>query len=115
RYTNWNNDSFVVVAPNYSWEASDDEQARARIALKERFSPWRERVAMLEGRATPEIREELTESLEFVRSWIDRDGLGWGIPRTIPEAKDRATKELDRARRALRLLASTGEGGVHVV
>lgn len=29
RYTNWNNDAVVIVAPNYSWEASDDDQARA--------------------------------------------------------------------------------------
>jgi hypothetical protein len=85
------------------------------MSINRRFTPWRERVAMLEGGATPELRDEITESLDIVREFIDRDGFGWGVPGSIPEAKAEASAQLERARVALRVLGGTGEGGVHVV
>lgn len=104
-----------IVAPPYGWAPSDDAQSVARMALRKRFTPWRERVAMLEGAATPELAHDLTESLEIVRELFDRDGLAWGIPASIAEAKSRALTEVERARRALQLLGAVGLGGVHVV
>jgi hypothetical protein len=104
-----------IVAPSHSWGTSDEAQSLARMSVKRRFTPWRERVSMLEGGATPQLRGEITESLDIVREFIDRDGVGWGVPSSIPEAKAKASGQIERARAALRLLGGTGEGGVHVV
>ena len=112
RFTRW---SSGIVAPSHSWAPSDDAQSHARMALRRRFAPWRERVSMLEGGATHELRNEITESLEIVREFIDRDGFRWGVPTSIPEAKEKASVEIKRARAALRVMSGIGERGVHVV
>jgi len=112
RHERW---SANVVAPPYGWAPSDEAQSVARIAIDRRFTPWRERVAMLEGGATRELRDELIESLERLREMFDRSDFGWGVPASIPEAKGLVSREAARAREALRVLAGTGTGGVHVV
>jgi hypothetical protein len=112
RFTRW---SSGIVAARPRGAPRGVAQSPAPLGRKSRFAPWRERVSMLEGGATDELRNEITESLQIVREFIDRDGFGWGVPTSIPEAKEKASAEVERARAALQVMSGIGERGVHVV
>ena len=119
RYINPNRaDSSVlfVGASDYGWGPADDAQHLARMKLDRDYDAWYARFASLFGGITPELKKSIAKADRFVRSWITRSRTWDGsIPRTIPEAKVRATKGMAPLREALDLLSRQGGGGLRVI
>ena len=119
RYINPNRrdaDFVVIGAADYGWAPSDDQQQLARMKLTRDYDAWYARFRTLFGGITPEMKSSIEEADHFVRDWITRpDKYDHSIPRTIPEAKARATKRMEPLREGLTLLGSQGEGGIRLV
>lgn len=108
-------DIVFIGAADWGWKPSDEQQMVARMELDRLLTYWEDRFAVLAAGATHEIAKRADNARTHLRKWVERKSKDTSIPRTVDEAKVRASQWIDDLRWSLDVLSEQGEAAVRVV
>ncbi len=98
---------------DYCWGQADDEQKKLQTELKKAYTSWFEGFGLLTREAPYTVGKNIETTHKFISRWIDRDS-NWGLPTTIPAAKQMFSQKIKTFLDILRL-AETANKSVPIV
>lgn len=96
----------VVIAPRVSWGRPNERQQRIQMELKRKYLEWYEHFDLLFSDATDEMLQEIHETDEFIRQWIEKK-MVWSLSENMEKNKEYFRKNIQPFYKFLDLIATS--------
>ncbi len=106
--------SVLIIEPSQYWDSPTEIEQTLQIKLKKSYGVWIETFKLFTENSPEASKRKMVQTDKFVTNWIEKKN-DWGIPNTIPEAKNKFETEIKFFYETLNLYANNGEKEIIVI